>query len=93
METIEEEMRRAALTLDDPSDEPVPEGEGLDPGLLDGPDGPRMGANVGRNMEEDRIRFALAVFERQGPASDSGPTAHASSGAVPNLAGGGQSAV
>jgi ubiquinone/menaquinone biosynthesis C-methylase UbiE len=37
---------------------------GLDPGLLNGPDGPLMGANVRRNMEEGRIVFAMGVFKR-----------------------------
>jgi SAM-dependent methyltransferase len=37
---------------------------GLDPGLLNGPDGPLMGANVRRNIEEGRIVFVMGVFER-----------------------------
>lgn len=36
----------------------------LDSGLLNGPDGPQMGKNVGRNSREGRILPALAVFER-----------------------------
>ena len=44
--------------------EPASADKGLNPGLLNGPDGPRMGANVQRNMEEGRIRFAMGVFER-----------------------------
>ena len=54
----------AALAKPDPLGEPDPSSDGLNPGLLNGPDGPRMGANVQRNMEEDRIRFAMGVFER-----------------------------
>jgi hypothetical protein len=34
------------------------------PGLLNGPDGPLIGANVRRNIEEGRIIFAMGVFER-----------------------------
>jgi hypothetical protein len=47
--------------------EPAQSGDGLNPRLLNGPDGPRMGANVQRNMEEDDIRFAMGVFERPAP--------------------------
>ncbi len=36
----------------------------LDSGLLNGPDGPLMGANVQRNMEEGRIVWAMGLFER-----------------------------
>ena len=42
----------------------VPATNGLNPGLLNGPDGPRMGANVQRNIEDGRILFAMGVFER-----------------------------
>jgi hypothetical protein len=38
--------------------------DGLNPGLLNGPDGPRMGPNVQRNMQEDRIIWAIGIFER-----------------------------
>lgn len=63
--TDQDEALRNALAKPDPLGEPPdPPGGGLDPGLLNGPDGPRMGANVQRNLEEDRIRFALGVFER-----------------------------
>lgn len=57
-------MEAALAHAPDPLGEPAPEGEGLNPGLLNGSDGPRMGANVQRNMEEGRIRFAIGVFER-----------------------------
>jgi hypothetical protein len=36
----------------------------INPGLLNGPNGPQMGANVGRNSEEGRILPALGVYER-----------------------------
>ena len=62
--TNEDQVMEAALAQTDPLDELTPAGEGLNPGLLNGPDGPRMGANVQRNMEEGRIRFAMGVFER-----------------------------
>ena len=62
--TDEDPAMEAALAQPDPLGEPGPAGEGLNPGLLNGRDGPRMGANVQRNMEEGRIRFALGVFER-----------------------------
>src|SRR5687768_5922419 len=54
----------AALAKPDPLAEPAQSDDGLNPGLLNGPDGPRMGANVQRNMEEGRICFAMGVFER-----------------------------
>ena len=56
--------------LDAELDRPDPQGDkpsphsGLNPGLLNGPDGPQMGANVGRNSEEGRILPALGVYER-----------------------------
>jgi SAM-dependent methyltransferase len=55
---------QAELERPDPSGEDVPATDGLNPGLLNGPDGPRMGANVQRNIEEGRIVFAMGVFER-----------------------------
>lgn len=50
-------------------DRPDPRGDetidsALNPGLLNGPDGPAMAANVGRNSAEDRITWVLGVFER-----------------------------
>jgi ubiquinone/menaquinone biosynthesis C-methylase UbiE len=60
----------AGQDLEAELERPVPAGEdiaatgGLNPGLLNGPEGPRMGANVRRNMEEGRILFAMGVFER-----------------------------
>jgi SAM-dependent methyltransferase len=62
--TDEDEAMATALSRPDPLGEPAAAGEGLNPGLLNGPDGPRMGANVQRNMDEGRIRFAMGVFER-----------------------------
>jgi SAM-dependent methyltransferase len=56
---LEAELERA-----DPASEEALASGGLNPGLLNGPDGPRMGANVQRNMEEGRIFFAVGVFER-----------------------------
>lgn len=62
--TDQDQAMHAALAEPDPLGEPAQSGDGLNPGLLNGPDGPRMGANVQRNMEEGRIRFAMGVFER-----------------------------
>jgi SAM-dependent methyltransferase len=62
--TDQDPALEAALAKPDPLDEADSSGAGLNPGLLNGPDGPRMGANVQRNMEEDRICFAMGVFER-----------------------------
>jgi SAM-dependent methyltransferase len=55
----------AELEQPDQASEGTTVSDGLNPGLLNGPDGPRMGANVQRNMEEGRIIFALGVFERR----------------------------
>jgi SAM-dependent methyltransferase len=57
-EELEAELERI-----DPAAEPSPHPP-LDPGLLNGPNGPQMGANVGRNSEEGRILPALGVYER-----------------------------
>lgn len=62
--TDEDPAMEAALANSDPLEEPAAAGEGLNPGLLNGSDGARMGANVQRNLEEGRIRFAMGVFER-----------------------------
>lgn len=62
--TDQDQALDEALARPDPRGEPDSSGDGLNPGLLNGPDGPRMGANVQRNMEEGRIRFAMGVFER-----------------------------
>jgi SAM-dependent methyltransferase len=62
--TDQEEDFQASVATPDPLGEPDASANGLNPGLLNGPDGPRMGANVQRNMNEDRIRFAIGVFER-----------------------------
>ena len=62
--TDQDEAFDSVLATPDPLAEPAQSNDGLNPGLLNGPDGPRMGANVQRNMEEGRICFALGVFER-----------------------------
>jgi SAM-dependent methyltransferase len=62
--TDQDPALEAALAKPDPLGEPDSSGNGLNPGLLNGSDGPRMGANVQRNMEEGRICFAMGVFER-----------------------------
>lgn len=62
--TDQDQALADALAKPDPLGEPDTSGDGLNPGLLNGPDGPRMGANVQRNMEEGRICFAMGVFER-----------------------------
>jgi sarcosine/dimethylglycine N-methyltransferase len=54
----------AELERHEPSGEDVPADGGLNPGLLYGPDGPRMGANVQRNVQEGRIVCAMGHFER-----------------------------
>lgn len=58
-EALEAELDRPDPHPDKPSLHPA-----LDPGLLNGPDGPQMGANVGRNSQEGRILPALGVYER-----------------------------
>jgi SAM-dependent methyltransferase len=55
---------QAELERHEASGEDVPTTSGLNPGLLNGPDGPLMGANVQRNSEEGRIVWAMGVFER-----------------------------
>jgi SAM-dependent methyltransferase len=62
--TDQDHALEAALAKHDPLGEPDSSGNGLNPGLLNGPEGPRMGANVQRNMEEGRICFAMGVFDR-----------------------------
>ncbi len=61
--TDQDEAFECVLATPDPLAEPAQSDDGLNPGLLNGPDGPRMGANVQRNMEEGRICFAMGVFE------------------------------
>lgn len=46
------------------SGENAPEDIGLDTGLLNGLDGPRMGASIQRNVQEERIVWAIGVYER-----------------------------
>ncbi|HET9614446.1 MAG TPA: methyltransferase domain-containing protein [Candidatus Limnocylindrales bacterium] len=56
---LDAELDRADSEADQPSSHPP-----LNPGLLNGSDGPRMGANVARNSAEGRILAALGVYER-----------------------------
>lgn len=58
-DALDEELERANS---DPV-EPSPH-RPLNPGLLNGPDAARMGANVGRNSAEGRIIGAIGVYER-----------------------------
>ena len=58
-EALETELDRVDPQTDKPSTHPE-----LDSGLLNGPNGPQMGANVGRNSSEGRILPALGVYER-----------------------------
>ncbi len=58
-EDLEAELDRPDPQGDQPSSHPA-----LNPGLLNGPSGPEMGANVGRNSKEGRILAALGVNER-----------------------------
>ena len=62
--TDQDEAFQEALSKPDPLEEPSPSADNLDSSLLNGPDGPRMGANVQRNMREGRICFAIGIFER-----------------------------
>jgi SAM-dependent methyltransferase len=52
------------VELEQPWGEGMASTGGLNPGLLMGPDGPRMAANVQRNIKEGRIDFVMAVFDR-----------------------------
>lgn len=54
----------AELERHEASGEDVPADGGLNPGLLNGPDGPRMEASVQRNMADGRIVWAMGLFER-----------------------------
>jgi SAM-dependent methyltransferase len=56
---------QAELERPDAAGEDVPATVGFNPGLLNGPDGPLMGANVQRNLEEGRIVLAMGLFERR----------------------------
>ena len=58
-DALDAELDRVDPQADTPSSHPA-----LNPGLLNGPNGPQMGANVGRNSEEGRILPALGVYER-----------------------------
>lgn len=46
----------AELARHEASGEDIPADSGLNPGLLNGPEGPRIGASVQRNMAEGRVR-------------------------------------
>jgi SAM-dependent methyltransferase len=56
---------QAELERPDPREDELPAHPELNAGLLNGSDGPRMGANVARNSQEGRILPALGVFERK----------------------------
>ena len=58
-EALDAELERSDPQSDKASSHPP-----LNPGLLNGPDGPQMGANVGRNSAEGRILPALGAYER-----------------------------
>ena len=64
MTWLADEALDIELERPDPQAEDAGPGAPLDPGLLNGPDAPRMGKNVGRNSEEGRILPVLGVFER-----------------------------
>ena len=56
---LEGQELEAELERPDRSGEEAPASDRLNPGLLTGPDGPRMGPHVPGNMKEGRILFAL----------------------------------
>jgi SAM-dependent methyltransferase len=62
--TDQDDALQEALSKPDPLEESSSSEDALDSSLLNGPDGPLMGANVQRNLQEARICFALGVFER-----------------------------
>ena len=62
--TDQDEAMTAALAKPDPLGESSESDDPLDSTLLNGPDGHRMGENLQRNMQEERMCFAIAVFER-----------------------------
>lgn len=64
MSWITGQKLHAELEKHEKSSEDAPATGGLNPGLLNGPDGPRMGANVQRNIEEGRIVWAMGLVER-----------------------------
>jgi SAM-dependent methyltransferase len=64
MRWVEGPRLSAELERPDPLADEEPGQPALNPGLLNGLDGPRMGANVARNSEEGRIVPVLGVFER-----------------------------
>ena len=61
---LADEALEIELERPDPLADDAGPGAPLDPGLLNGPDAPRMGKNVGRNSDEGRILPVLGVFER-----------------------------
>jgi SAM-dependent methyltransferase len=58
-DALDAELERRDVPDPDASDGPA-----LDSSLLNGADGARMGANVGRNLREGRILPVIGVFER-----------------------------
>jgi ubiquinone/menaquinone biosynthesis C-methylase UbiE len=58
-DALEGELDRADPEPAEPSSHPP-----LNPGLLNGPDSARMGANVARNSAEGRIVAAIGVYQR-----------------------------
>lgn len=62
--TDQDQAMQDALAKPDPLGEPADEDDAFDSTLLNGPDGPQMGENAARNMQEGRMCFAIAVFER-----------------------------
>ena len=61
---LADEALDVELQRPDPRPDDAGPGAPLDSGLLNGPDAPRMGKNVGRNSEEGRILPVLGVFQR-----------------------------
>ena len=59
-----DELEDLLEASDPPADDGTPE-VALDSGLLNGTEGPRMGANVARNRKEGRIVPVIGVFERR----------------------------
>lgn len=58
------EALQAELDQPEKADEDAQADTGLDSGLLDGPNGSRIGNNVPRNMAEGRIVWAMGLYER-----------------------------
>ena len=62
---LTDEALQAELERPDPLADEPPANPELNAGLLNGSDGPRMGANVARNSQEGRILPVLGLFERE----------------------------